>query len=61
MPKPKRTQPPKGRRPGWGRPILLDLPDDADALLERERAKLGLDRVAFCRVAILRQLRERAA
>lgn len=59
MPKPKRTT--KGRRPGWGRPILLDLPDDADALLERERAKLGLDRVAFCRVAILRQLRERAA
>lgn len=59
MAKTKHT--PKGRRPGWGRPILLDLPDDADALLERERARLGLDRVAYCRAAIMRHLAERAA
>ena len=54
MPKPKRT--PKGRRPGWGRPINFDLPNDTDALLEAARVRLGLDRVSYVRMILSERL-----
>lgn len=61
MPKKKRLPKRSSQRPGWGRPINLDLPDDADAVLERERARLGLDRTSYCRVLVLRGLGREAA
>lgn len=61
MPKRKPTPIQRGRRPGWGRPIFLELPDDADVLLERARAEVGLDRASFCRVAVLERLRKEVA
>lgn len=60
MPKPKRTQKPPAR-PGWGRAILFRLPDDADILLEQARARMGLDRASFCRVAVLERLSREVA
>lgn len=55
---PKRQK--KARRPGWGRPILVDLPADADARLETARGMI--DRTTFVRIAVIEKLdREQAA
>ncbi len=58
----KRKPTPKpSRRPGWGRPIFLELPDDADTLLEKTRAKVGLDRASFCRAVVMERLSREVA
>lgn len=62
---PKRRKPVKTSRPrrdGWGKPILVDLPEDADARLEQARQRLALDRTSFVRTAVMERLnREDAA
>jgi hypothetical protein len=62
---PKRRKPIKLSRPrrdGWGKPILVDLPVDADARLEEVRQRLALDRTSFVRTVVMERLnREDAA
>lgn len=62
---PKRRKPAKPSRPrrdGWGKPILVDLPAEADARLEDIRRRLALDRTSFVRTAVMERLnREDAA
>lgn len=58
----KRRKPVRGKRQrqGWGKPILVDLPETADARLESARGVL--DRTTFVRIAVLEKLyREQAA
>ena len=46
----------EGRRKGYGRPIFLELPLDRDEEFEVARARRGLDRAVYARMAVLGSL-----
>lgn len=49
----------KRQRPGWGKPILVDLPEAVDARLEEARGLI--DRTTFVRMAVVEKLGVKAA
>lgn len=49
----------KGRRKGWGKAILIDLPLPEDERLEKVRGVV--DRTTFARVAVLEKIRRESA
>jgi len=57
----KRRKPIRGKRqrPGWGKPILVDLPESVDARLDEARGLI--DRTTFVRLAVLEKLGIKAA
>jgi len=57
----KRIKLSRPRRDGWGKPILVDLPAEADARLEEARQRLALDRTSFVRSVLMERLNAEVA